>query len=68
MWARRLTPDQQRTLLEEYSRGVPVLELAAQFKVHHSYPALLARRRGKETRLKRRNSRYAEQASQSSTE
>ena len=58
MWARRLTTDQQKQLLEQYRQGVPVAKISKQFAVHHSYPALLARRRNMETRLKKTNVRF----------
>jgi hypothetical protein len=59
MWSRRLTTDQQASLLEAYARGDHVIDIAQRFKVHHSYPTLLARRRGIPTRRRMENQRYA---------
>jgi len=58
MWSMRLTEEQQSMILEAYQRGDPVVEIAERFQVHHSYPTLLARRRGLQTRSGRENVRY----------
>lgn len=60
MWSRRLSQEQQAELLNAYSRGDLVVDIARRFGVHHSYPALLARRRKQPTRLHRLNERYKE--------
>lgn len=65
MWTMRLTPEQQTQMLEAYQRGDPVIDIAERFGVHHSYPTLLARRRGIQTRSGRENCRYADQTAQS---
>jgi hypothetical protein len=44
-----------------------VVDIAEQFHVHHSYPTLLARRRGIPTRLKRKNIRYASRQTEEPT-
>lgn len=58
MSAPRLTKEQRSAILLDYIKGVPVKKLAAQYGCHHSYPSLLARRRGKPTRSGKFNMRY----------
>lgn len=58
MWANRLSKDQRDAVLDAYSKGVPVEKIAAEFGVHHTYPSLLARRRGLNTRMSKKNVRY----------
>lgn len=58
MSAPRLTKEQRSAILLEYLGGTPVKKLAAKYGIHHSYPALLARRRGRATRAGKLNIRY----------
>ncbi len=58
MWTQRLTDAQQSRVVELYTQGVPVSQIAQMIGCHHSYPTLLARRRGIPTRRQRRNERY----------
>lgn len=59
MWTKRLTKEQQDLVLKDYVEGVPVSTIAERFNIHHTYPSLLARRRGKPTRMNKENTRYA---------
>lgn len=54
----KLTKKQREALLQDYVDGVPVYEIARKYGVHHSYPTILARRRGKPTRLNKTNRAY----------
>jgi len=60
MWPSKLTDVQREQILEQYDNKVPVEIIAAKFKVHHSYPTLLARRRGKKTRAGMVNLRFVQ--------
>ncbi len=62
-WQRRLSTDEQNQLLLDYARNVPVADIATKYGVHHSYAALLARRRGQPTRTKKSNVRYPKESS-----
>lgn len=46
MSAPRLTADQKGAIVAEYVAGVKVEAIAASYRVHSSYPGLLAKRRG----------------------
>jgi hypothetical protein len=58
MWIGRLSSESRDDILKAYSAGERVVDIAERFGVHHSYPALLARRRDRPTRLNRKNKRY----------
>lgn len=59
MWTKRLSAEEQELILKEYLEGVPVTAIAERFNIRHTYPSLLARRRGQPTRMKKENVRYA---------
>lgn len=51
----RLTSAQRRAILADYDAEIPVVEIAAKHGIHNTYPAILARRRGRA----RRNTRLS---------
>ncbi len=50
MSAPRLDEKTKLEILKAYREGEPLLSIADRFKVHMSYPTLLAKRRGLSTR------------------
>lgn len=58
MSAARLSKEQKDQIAYQYLIGINVKVIAKDFGVHHSYPSLLARRRGLITRAGLTNTRY----------